>query len=510
MLMRKPVKLPRHFDVKARWSVIPDNGVGRVVAVTPAGKPITFGLCAAMLGASLALNGVGRAVAAEVDAAGVNAPVGFAEVIERVRPAVVGIRVKTDTGSVDAERTQPFPPGSLLDRFFRQFGVQIPPDPAPGSDVTVGSGFLISGDGYIVTNEHVVAKGIDIEVTMDDGRIHSAKLIGTDPQTDIALIRISAPGDLPYVRFAAAEPRIGEWVLAIGDPFGLGGSVTAGIVSARGRDIVGESYNDFIQIDAPVNKGNSGGPSFNVRGEVIGVNTVIYSPSGGSVGVAFDVPAETVRLVVCQLRDKGYVSRGWVGVYLQEITPGIADAMNLKSTRGALVAQLDEGPAAKQGVEPGDVLTFVNDHELKNPRDFARTVAAITPGTVINLRLLRNAKEMSIGVMVGEASRTLEASREKQPEPRERTELGLTTAPARLVAGAGDTGIVVLEIRRGSGAPDGGLQVGDIILAIGGQPVVAGADIDRMVNEARAQSRRTILVRIKRSGAMNFVAVPIT
>ncbi|MBR0764423.1 trypsin-like peptidase domain-containing protein [Bradyrhizobium japonicum] len=480
------------------------------MAVTRAGKPITFGLCAAMLGASLALNGMGRALAAEVDAAGVNAPVGFAEVIDRVRPAVVGIRVKTDTGNVDAERTQPFPPGSLLDRFFRQFGVQIPPDPAPGSDVTVGSGFLISGDGYIVTNEHVVAKGIDIEVTMDDGRIHSAKLIGTDPQTDLALIRISAPGDLPYVRFAAAEPRIGEWVLAIGDPFGLGGSVTAGIVSARGRDIGGESYNDFIQIDAPVNKGNSGGPSFNVRGEVIGVNTVIYSPSGGSVGVAFDVPAETVRLVVRQLRDKGYVSRGWVGVYLQEITLGIADAMNLKSTRGALVAQLDEGPAAKQGVEPGDVITFVNDHELKNPRDFARTVAAITPGTVINLRLLRNAKEMSIGVMVGEASRALEASREKQPEPRERTELGLTTAPARLVSGAGDAGVVVLEIRPGSGAPGGGLQVGDIILAVGGQPVVAGADIDRMVNEARAQSRRTILVRIKRSGAMNFVAVPIT
>ncbi|MBR0914545.1 PDZ domain-containing protein [Bradyrhizobium japonicum] len=247
-----------------------------------------------------------------------------------------------------------------------------------------------------------------------------------------------------------------------------------------------------------------------MRGEVIGVNTVIYSPSGGSVGVAFDVPAETVSLVVRQLRDKGYVSRGWVGVYLQEITPGIADAMNLKSTRGALVAQLDEGPAAKQGVEPGDVITLVNDHELKNPRDFARTVAAITPGTVINLRLLRNTREMSIGVMVGEAPRAPEVSREKQPEPRERTELGLTTAPARLVSGAGDTGVVILEIRPGSGAPDGRLQVGDIILAIGGQPVVASADIDRMVNEARAQSRRTILVRIKRSGAMNFVAVPVT
>ena len=510
MLVGNPVKLPCHFDARARWSVIPVGAGVRVVAVTRTGKLIALGLGVAMLGVSLVPNGMGHAVAAEVDAAGVNAPVGFAEIIERVRPAVVGIRVKTEPGSVDGERAQAFPPGSLLDRFFRQFGVQIPPDPAPGSDVTVGSGFLISGDGDIVTNEHVVAKGVDIEVTMDDGKIYSAKLIGSDSQTDLALIRISAPSDLPYVRFAAAEPRIGEWVLAIGDPFGLGGSVTAGIVSARGRDIGGESYNDFIQIDAPVNKGNSGGPSFNVKGEVIGVNTVIYSPSGGSVGVAFDVPAETVKLVVRQLRDKGYVSRGWVGVSLQEITPGIADAMNLRSTRGALVAQLDEGPAAKQGVEPGDVITALNDRELKNPRDFARTVAAISPGTVINLRVQRNGRQNSIDVTVGELPRAPDVGKEKQAELRERSELGLTTAPARLVSGAGETGVVILEIRPGSGAADGGLQVGDIILAIGGQPVLAGADVDRMVHEARAQSRRTILVRIKRSGAMNFVAVPLT
>lgn len=489
--------------------MIPGNSGARVIDAACAARIIALSLYLATLGATLALDGTPHAVAAEVDAAGVNAPVGFAEVIERVRPAVVGIRVKTEQGSVDGERAQLPPPGSLLDRFFRQFGVQIPPDPAPGSDVTVGAGFLISGDGYIVTNEHVVAKGVDIEVTMDNGNIHSAKLIGSDPHTDLALIRISALGDLPYVRFAAAEPRIGDWVLAIGDPFGLGGTVTAGIVSARGRDIGGESYNEFIQIDAPVNRGNSGGPSFNVRGEVIGVNTVIYSPSGGSVGVAFDVPAETVRLVVRQLRERGYVSRGWVGVYLQEVSPGIADAMDLKSTRGALVAQLDEGPAAKQGVEVGDVITFVNDRELNNPRDFARTVAQISPGTVINLRILRNAREMSIDVMVGELPRTPGIGKEKQAELRERVELGLTVAPARLVSGAGEIGVVVLEIRPGSGAAGGGLQVGDIILGIGGQPIVAGADLDRMVNEARAQSRRTILVRIKRAGAMNFVAVPI-
>lgn len=506
MPVRKPAKLSRYLSAKRGGRVSPvDNSVR---AAACAGKLIALGLCVAMLGATLAWDGAGHAVAAEVDAAGVTAPVGFAEVIERVRPAVVGIRVKTEPG--DGERGQLPPAGSLLDRLFRQFGVQIPSDPAPGSDVTVGAGFLISGDGYVVTNEHVVTKGVDIEVTMDDGKTYSAKLIGSDPQTDLALIRISAPGDLPYVRFAAAGPRIGDWVLAIGDPFGLGGTVTAGIVSALGRDIGGESYNDFIQIDAPVNKGNSGGPSFNVRGEVIGVNTVIYSPSGGSVGVAFDVPAETVRSVVRQLREKGYVSRGWVGVYLQEVSTGIADALNLRSTRGALVAQLDEGPAAKQGVEPGDVITFVNDLEVKNPRDFARRVAEITPGTVIHLRILRNAREMSIELTVGELPRARESPKDKQAELKERAELGLTIAQARLVPGAGDTGVVVLEIRPGSGAADGGLQVGDIIIGIGGQPIVAGADLDRMVNEARAQSRRTILVRIKRAGAMNFVAVPIT
>lgn len=488
----------------------PVNDGARVATAACAGKLVALSLCVAMLGATLALVGTGHAVAAEVDAAGVTAPVGFAEVIERVRPAVVGIRVKTEQGSVDGERAQLPPPGSLLDRLFRQFGVQIPSDPAPGSDVTVGAGFLISGDGYIVTNEHVVAKGVDIEATMDDGKVYSASLIGSDPQTDLALIKISPSGDLPYVRFAAVGPRIGDWVLAIGDPFGLGGTVTAGIVSALGRDIGGESYNDFIQIDAPVNKGNSGGPSFNVRGEVIGVNTVIYSPSGGSVGVAFDVPAETVRSVVRQLREKGYVSRGWVGVYLQEVSTGIADALNVRSTRGALVAQLDEGPAAKQGVEPGDVITFVNDLEVKNPRDFARRLAEITPGTVIHLRILRNAREMSIELTVGELPRARELRKDKQAELRERAELGLTIAPARLVPGAGDTGIVVLEIRPGSGAANGVLQVGDIIIGIGGQPIVAGADLDRIVNEARAQSRRTILVRIKRAGAMNFVAVPIT
>ncbi|TGN89013.1 PDZ domain-containing protein [Bradyrhizobium yuanmingense] len=467
-------------------------------------------LLAATVAASLLAVGSNRLVAAEVDAVGASTPVGFEEVIERVRPAVVGIRVKGGPRNPDVDRGHPLPPGSFLDRFFRQFGLQIPADPAPNSDLTVGAGFLVSGEGYIVTNEHVVASGLDIEVTLDDGKIYPAKVTGSDPQTDLALIKISTPNDLPYVRLAAKEPRIGEWVLPIGNPFGLGGTVSAGIVSARGRDIGEEPYNDFIQIDAPVNKGNSGGPTFNTRGEVIGVNTAIYSPSGGSIGVAFDIPAETVRVVIRQLREKGHVTRGWVGVYLQEVTPRIADALNLKKVRGVLVAQLDEGPAAKQGVEVGDVILYVNDHELKNPRDFARTVAAIAPGTIINLRLLRNEREISIELTVAELSRAAKAEKEKQAELGEKSTLGLILAPARSVAGAGDTGVVVLSIKPDSAAADDGLQVGDIVLSLSGRPVGAPIDLDRMVDEARIQGKRTILLRIKRSGAMSFVAVSIT
>ena len=232
----------------------------------------------------------------------------------------------------------------------------MPDAPVPKSGFALGSGFFISSDGYIVTNNHVVANGVSFEVTIDSGKTYQAKVIGTDPQTDLALIKVSAPTDFPYVRLAADLPRIGEWVLAVGNPFGLGGTVTAGIVSARGRDIGAGPYEDFIQIDAPVNRGNSGGPTFNVKGEVIGVNTAIFSPSGGSVGIAFDIPAENVRLVVQQLKDKGHVTRGWIGVQIQPVTPTIAEAIGLKNPAGALVAQVEpRSPAARSGIETGDV-----------------------------------------------------------------------------------------------------------------------------------------------------------
>ena len=453
---------------------------------------------------------VGRSsLAAEVDAIGAGSPSGFADIVERVRPAVVGIRVKTDerVQSGEIKLDTPLPPGSPLDRFFQQFGI-IPENPAPRSGVSLGSGFFISGDGYIVTNNHVIAGGQGIEVTTDDGKVYQAKVIGTDPQTDLALIKIFTQVDLPYVRFALAEPRIGDWVLPIGNPFGLGGTVTAGIVSGRGRDIGEGPYSDFIQIDAPVNKGNSGGPTFSMKGEVIGVNTAIYSPSGGSIGVAFDIPAETVKLVVEQLKTKGHVTRGWIGVQLQTVTPMIAEAVGLKQAQGALVAQLEpNAPAAKHGIEVGDVITSLNDRQVKEPREFARTVAGLSPGTSARLVLFRNGRERSVMVVLGELSNPA-VKTERQIELGEKSALGLTLAPAHSLPGMGEKGVVVTEISPESDAADSGLQIGDIVLTVGGQAVNTPADVARIVSEARALSKRAILLQFRRGELSGFVAIP--
>jgi serine protease Do len=246
---------------------------------------------------------------------------------------------------LSANEESPFPKGSPMEQFFKRFGM---PDGIPNTPNTPrgrqfgaaqGSGFFISADGYAVTNNHVVEKASTVEVATDDGKTYTAKVIGTDPRTDLALIKVEEGGNFPFVKLTDTAPRIGDWVLAVGNPFGLGGTVTAGIVSARGRDIGAGPYDDFLQIDAPVNKGNSGGPTFNTEGSVIGVNTAIYSPSGGSVGIAFAIPAETVKTVVAQLKDKGQVTRGWIGVQIQPVTKEIADSLGLKKSEGALVAE---------------------------------------------------------------------------------------------------------------------------------------------------------------------------
>ncbi len=454
-----------------------------------------------------------QAAAAQVDAVGAPAPVSFADIIEKVKATVVGVRVKVEEqGAGNADRQElPVKPGTPFGEFFRRFGIPLPQTPSPKFETALGSGFFISGDGYIVTNNHVVAHGKSFEVITDDGKTYPAKVIGTDPLTDVALIKVAASRDFPYVKFAETEPRIGDWVLAVGNPFGLGGTVTAGIVSARGRNIGEGPYEEFIQIDAPVNKGNSGGPTFNVKGEVIGVNTAIYSPSGGFVGVAFDIPAATVKLVAQQLKEKGHVTRGWIGVEIQKVTPTIAEAIGLKKAAGALVTKVNkESPASKAGVEAGDVITALNSQPVEDPGDLARKIAAIAPGTSVTFGVFRNGQEKSLAVILGQLPPSVEKPAPQKPEaPREQSSIGLTLVPAGTIAGAGEHGLLVIGVNPRGPAADSGVQVGDLILSVGGHPVETVDDVNKLVAEAHSQSKRAILLRIKRDDTTIFVAIPI-
>src|SRR5436309_11837093 len=381
-------------------------------SVPPAQKPrsvlsarrLVLMASAAVIGAGVLFSGAEYAtkpntsfLASPAYAQAVQRPVGFADIVEKVKPSVISVRVKVDGGArtMSFDGDSPFPPGSPMERFFKRFGMPdgqgngqgMPDNPRGqrgGRNFTMGqgSGFFISADGYAVTNNHVVDKAESVEVTTDDGKTYTAKVIGTDPKTDIALIKVEGGSNFPFVPLAEKSPRVGDWVLAVGNPFGLGGTVTAGIVSARGRDIGAGPYDDFIQIDAPVNKGNSGGPTFDVDGNVIGVNTAIYSPSGGSVGIAFAIPAETVKSVVTQLKDKGSVTRGWIGVQIQPVNADIADSLGLKTAEGALVAEpQSDGPAAKAGIQSGDVITAVNGQPVKDARDLARKIGGLPPHT---------------------------------------------------------------------------------------------------------------------------------
>src|SRR5438034_1187845 len=324
----------------------------------------------------------------------VERPVGFADIVERVKPSVISVKVNISEklakdDSANNNEDSPFQPGSPMERFFRRFGGPdgLPPGlrggPRGGGRALTGqgSGFFISPDGYAVTNNHVVDGADKVEVTTDDGKTFTAKVIGTDARTDIALIKVEGGSNFPFAKLSEGKPRIGDWVLAVGNPFGLGGTVTAGIVSASGRDIGSGPYDDFIQIDAPVNKGNSGGPAFNTEGEVMGVNTAIYSPSGGRVGIAFAIPATTVNKVVAQLKDKGTDSRGWIGVQIQPVTSDIADSLGLKKAEGALVAEPQaNGPAAKAGIESGDVILGLAGKNVTSAGDVREAIDAARTG----------------------------------------------------------------------------------------------------------------------------------
>jgi serine protease Do len=439
------------------------------------GRRLTLLASVGALGAAVLLGGPSthfqpatgalRANAAEFDT---QRPVGFADIVAKVKPAVISVRVEVsgsaepassqDDGD-DEEQQSPIRPG---DRYFQQFGDQFgqqfgrqfgPQAPRRHSVTGEGSGFFITADGYAVTNNHVVDHASSVKVTTDDGTVHPAKVVGTDPKTDLALIKVDGKKDFAFVKFAEHAPHVGDWVVAVGNPFGLGGTVTAGIVSARGRDIGAGSYGDYIQIDAPINKGNSGGPAFDVNGNVIGVNTAIFSPSGGSVGIGFDIPADTAKTVVAQLKENGHVTRGWLGVQIQPVTAEIAESLGLNKAAGAMIAEPQSGsPAAKAGIEPGDVITAVNGTQVKDARDLARTIGKMAPDTSVKLDIVRNGEPRSITVTLAQVPNEQRASAEEQDaRPTSGApHLGLQVAPASEVSGAGEEGVVVTALEPGA------------------------------------------------------------
>jgi serine protease Do len=439
---------------------------------------------------------------------------GFADLVARVKPAVISVRVQMDAAGSNLIANQE-DSSVPTQRFFQQFGFGGTPDVPDHRHQVItgeGSGFFISPDGYAVTNNHVVDHASSVRVTADDGTIYTAKVIGTDQKSDLALIKVDAKKDLAYVKFADQPARIGDWVVAVGNPFGLGGTVTAGIVSAKGRDIGSGPYDDFIQIDAPINKGNSGGPAFDLNGNVIGVNTAIYSPSGGSVGIGFDIPATTAKMVVAQLRDKGQVTRGWIGVQIQPVTTDIADSLGLKKAEGAIVDAPQPGsPAAKAGIDAGDVITAMNGTPVKDSRDLARKVSMVAPGTSLKLDITRNGESKSLSLVVGQMPGAQQASAHAQPSASSPgvPHLGLSLAPATDVAGAGGKGVVVTSVDPDGTASERGFKTGDVILDIAGKPVANAGDVRKELSETKAQGKNDVLMRVKTAEATRFIAVPL-
>ncbi|MCK5934148.1 serine protease Do [Fulvimarina manganoxydans] len=452
---------------------------------------------------------------------------GFADVVSKVSPAVVSVRVTQDVKpTADMGRggfASPFdnlPEDHPLRRFFDIPGQgQTPPGMAPhrGNRQAIGqgSGFFISDDGYVVTNNHVVENGSTFTIVMDDGTEYDAKLIGTDERTDLALLKVDAPNTkFTYVEFGDDNAaRVGDWVVAVGNPFGLGGSVTAGIISARGRDIGAGPYDDFLQIDAAVNRGNSGGPAFGLDGKVIGVNTAIFSPSGGNVGIAFAIPASVAKDVVASLRQDGTVERGWLGVQIGQVTEDIAEAVGLSEAEGAIVTMPDnETPASKAGIQTGDVITAVDGETVTGPRELARKIANYRPGSTVEITVWRDNASKTVDVTLGDLSQLDEAASIDAPRsngspvnPSSLSGYGITLTPSE-----DGKGVVVTDVDPDSSAAEKGFQAGDTIVAVNGSEVADQQDVSAAIENASKNGRRAALFQLRNGDGQNrFVALPI-
>jgi serine protease Do len=462
-----------------------------------------------------------------------HAPLTFADLVDKVKPAVVSVSVVNDGGASklaendkDSKKggglTIPdLPPDHPLHDFFKHLPKEFGQEEGRRPKVIQGqgSGFVISADGYVVTNNHVIDGATKIQVTFDDDETkYEAKLIGTDQRTDVALLKIDSNKTFPFVKLSEKKPRVGDWALAVGNPFGLGGTVTAGIVSALARDIGSGPY-DYLQIDAAVNRGNSGGPTFNLDGEVIGVNTAIFSPSGGNVGIAFDVPAKTVAEVVQQLKTGGTVKRGWLGVKIQNVDEDTAASLGLKEAHGALVSEVSpNGPAAAAGLKMQDAILQVNNDKIADSRDLARKIAELSPDTPVDIKVWRNNAEQSIKVKLGLFPKNAEeamsgdqdngnSSGDESKSSMELSQLGLTLMPAR--TGSGE-GVAIAEVDPSSDAAEKGLKSGDVIREVSGQIVKSPDDVVLGVKKAQDLKRTAVLLHVKSSDQKRFVAVQLT
>jgi serine protease Do len=430
----------------------------------------------------------------------------FPDIVDSVRASVIGVRTNLTSHPGTSPSRSDLRPSRLVADPLLPFGGEGEQERRGNGQVEIiaaqGSGFFISADGYAVTNGHVVGNNDTVEVDTDDGKTLSAKVVGIDPVSDLALIKVEGEGFSP-VKISQHPPRVGEWVLAIGNPFGLGGTVTAGIVSARDRNIGTDPYDDLIQIDAPVNQGNSGGPAFDLDGKVVGVNAMTVSPSGGSIGIAFAIPAETLASVVPQLKEQGFVSRGWIGVQIQS-SPRDGDSAQ---PRGATIAGVQpDGPAGKAGLTRGDVLTSVDGNAIEDARDLTRRIAGSRPGGEVKLGILRNGKEAVVTVTLGELP-VKRPQRVSRPEPKSTIGsgggLGLELAPD-----AGGKGVVIARIDPHGSAATRGLAPGDMIVEAGGQAVSAPDEVMAALDKARSEGRRFVLLQLKSGETTRFVAVP--
>jgi serine protease Do len=443
---------------------------------------------------------------------------GLADAVEVAQPAVFSVRVRYRAAAGEQGASAPLdqsrnPPGEFL------------PETQPRVRTSQGSGFFISADGYAVTNRHVTAASESVELITDDRKSYRAKVVAVDPATDIALLKVDGGNGFAHVEFADKVPRIGDRIFAVGNPLGLGGTVTSGIVSARERSVASEEgadpkvYEDLIQIDAAINPGNSGGPTFDVEGRVIGINTINLSPTGGSIGIGFAIPAETAKAVIAQLMETGSVTRGWLGVEVQSLTPALAGALGLKEARGALVAEpLADGPAEKAGIAPGDVIVSVNGEIVKSDHDLSRRMVGLAPGTGINLGIMHDGEEKIVAVTLGDppTAKTLASShlREAQAVPRLRpsdleSDLGLKFAPAAQTPGSESQGVVVIGIDPEGRAADLGIEAGDVIVEVSGNAVHTPDGISNALNEARRGGRQAALMRIKSANTLRFIALPV-